>query len=789
MAQKYDFINEGLLDAADKYFRLVNYLSAAQLYLKDNFLLEEELIQDHIKNRLLGHWGTVPGINFIYLNLNLLVKRHKQKTLLVVGPGHGFPALLSNLYLEGTLGEFYTQYKHSKEGIAQLIKYFSWPGGFPSHANPETPGVILEGGELGYSLSTSFGAAFDNPDLLVACVIGDGEAETGPLATSWHSTKFLNPKESGAVLPIVSINKYKISGPTILGSMSNEELENLFKGYGYTPLIVEEDDIFTNMMEKMEDAYQLIKQIQKDARENNKINKPKWPVILMKSKKGWTAPEKKHEKMLENSFRSHGIPLSKVKSDEYEFNLLKDWLQSYKVEELYDENYEVIEDITKLIPEENLRIGMNKNVNNVKIDPLNLPKIKKYKTEIDKKALKTTVQSNMVKLGKYMSDVVAKNNNNIRIMCPDEIESNKLEVFFESTKRVYLWPVPEASEDMHKTGRVMEILSEHTLQGWLQGYLLTGRHGIFISYESFIMIISSMVDQYSKFLKQAANVSWRKPVPSLNIILTSTGWRQDHNGYSHQNPGFISSLLNDYSETTNIYFPQDTNTLLITMQEALKSTNGINLIIAGKRELPQYLDIEEAEKQIEQGAKRWKHIGNVDDDPDIVFAAAGDYATQEVTAAIKMLKVYAPELRTRFIGVSSIGCSKIGGKTNILNLSKWEFEHLFTKDKQIIFSYHGYAEDIKTLMFNHFASHRFHIHGYKERGTTTTPFDMQVVNECSRLHLAIEAIEYASRTNKSVRDRKRELEQHFKDLLKRHKEYISENGDDLQEIKDIWQTS
>ncbi|HEC64818.1 MAG TPA: phosphoketolase family protein [bacterium] len=771
-----------LISAQKKYFRLVNYISAAQLYLKDNFLLETQLKKEHIKDRILGHWGTVPGLNFIYMNLNRLIKKYKQEIMLINGPGHGYPSLLSNLYLEGSLGHFYPEYQVGKESIGKLIKNFSWPGGFPSHANPETPGVILEGGELGYALSTAFGAAFDNPNLIVACVVGDGEAETGPTATAWHSTKFLNPKTDGVVLPIVHINKYKISGPTIYGTMSNEELDHLFKGYGYTPIFVEESGIFENMIDTTEKAYQLIKEIKKSPPE-----KPKWPVILMKSMKGWTGPHESKGIIIEDSFRSHGIPLEKPKSDPLELDLLEKWLESYKIEELLDKNFQPIKEIKKLIPKKDMRIGMNKHANNLVSRPLNLPKIENYELRSRIKSgtnNKSLTASSTAELSKYLRDIIKENPDNFRIMSPDETESNKLHPLFEVTKRRYIWPVPKESENISPDGRIMEMLSEHTLEGWMQGYVLTGRNALFISYEAFMMIIASMVDQYSKFLKQSKDIKWRRSLPSLNFLLTSTSWRQDHNGYSHQNPGFISSTLNDYTESTNIYFPPDANTLLAATERALQSENKINIIIAGKRHIPQHLSLKKAREQTSHGLLWWKGKGTNDKDPDIVFAASGDYSTLESISAIKILKKLLPEVNTRFVSVSEITSFGVGDNCRKCRADKSLLTRTFTKDKPVLYSYHGYPEDIKSLLYNHEFANRFHIFGYQEKGTTTTPFDMQVANSCSRLHLVLKALELL-RSSKKLKKKLEKTESYMQELLKKHHLETKETGMDIDEIRNF----
>lgn len=778
------YLNNEDLVALNKYLRLADYIGAAQLYLKDNQLLEEELKPEHIKERILGHWGTVPGLNFIYACLNLVIKHRKQETMFIAGPGHGYPSLLANLYLEESLANFYPDYRVGKESLKRLIREFSWPGGFPSHSNPETPGAIHEGGELGYALSTAFGAALDNPNLVVACVVGDGEAETGPTAAAWHSTKFLNPLTDGAVLPILHINKFKISGPTIFGTMDDEELENLFKGYGYKPYIVSGDILYEPMLSALDSAITDIKDIQSQAISGSYPLKPKWPVILLRSKKGWNGPKELKGLPIEDSFRSHGIPLEKVKKDETEFSVLKNWLESYELSELLDAEFKPIPEILDILPEKDLRMGMTKHGNGGAIaKELILPDLQIYEYSSFEPAKEYA--SSMGRLGEYLRDVIKLNPRNFRIMSPDETESNKLHSLFEVTDRGYMWPVPFGSENIGPEGRVMEILSEHTLQGWLQGYTLTGRHGVFISYEAFMMIVASMVDQYSKFLKQSDLISWRSPVPSMNIVLTSNAWRQDHNGFSHQNPGFISSVLNDQCNKVNVHFPADANMLLATMEDCLRTKNMVNVIITGKRELPQYMSIQEARLQIKSGINRWVWAGNHDSDPDVVFVATGDYMTQETLAAIKILKDIAPEMRTRFINISELTCFGIGDNRNLCRISLREFRELFTADREIIYNYHGYPEDIKHLIYNHPDAHRFHIKGYVEKGTTTTPFDMVVQNGTDRYSLAIEAIEYASAVNNEILIKKGTLQKQLEDILEKHRHFIKEHGEDIPEVTEF----
>lgn len=774
-------ISESILLSLTKYLRLVNYISAAQLYLKDNFLLDEPLTREHLKKRILGHWGTVPGINFVYANLNILAKRHNQKTMFVVGPGHGYPALLSNLYLEGSLGEFYPEYKYSKQALGKLIKNFSWPGGFPSHANPETPGVILEGGELGYSLSSAFGACFDNPDLLVACLVGDGEAETGPLAAAWQSNKFLNPAEDGAVLPILHVNKYKISGPTIFGTMSEQELTDYFTGLGYHPMIVSGDILYEPMLQAIEDSYQMIQTI----KANPHSPKPKWPMIVLITKKGWTGPVSVHGKMIEDSFRSHGVPLEKVHDDTIEFEELARWLASYKVTELIDSNGRPKKEIMELLPPNDLRLGMCKNANGGSISTeLILPELRSLAID-DDELLSSKRIGNMSVLAKYLRDLIKANPNNFRLMSPDETESNKLSSIFEVTNRRYNWPIPEGSENFSTNGRVMEILSEHTLQGWLEGYVLTGRHGVFITYEAFGMIVASMIDQYTKFLKQSKNIKWRKPLPSLNIVLTSSSWRQDHNGFSHQNPGLITSLLNDYSNFVRIHFPVDANMLLATANEVFKSKNVVNLIVAGKRELPQYLSVAQSLEQMKSGINSWDFIGNRSQNPDVVFTATGDTPTKEIIATIQILKKDLPELATRFVSISEITCFGIGDHPTATTINDTQFTKIFGSETPIIYAYHGYPEDVKQLIFQHPESNRFHIHGYQEKGTTTTPFDMLVVNNCSRYQLAIEAIELTIKKKSSLKPKGQEAITKYKKLLELHQTYIKEHGEDIPEVSNF----
>lgn len=776
----------------DLYLRYTNYIGAAQLYLKQNCLLRNELKTDDIKDRILGHWGTVPGLNFIYAHLNYLVQKYDLNMMFIAGPGHGAPAVIANLFAEASLHEYYPELRLDEKGTAHLIKMFSWPGGFPSHTNPGTPGAILEGGELGYSLSTAFGAVLDNPDLIVACVVGDGEAESGPLAASWHSNKFLNPAESGAVLPILHINGYKITGPTIYGTMSDDELQHYFTGLGYEPIFVDVTDVSKHnyhekMMKGMERAYQMIRAIQKKARKSKEpILKPKWPVILFRSLKGWSGIKDLHGHKVEGTYRSHGIPAGHPKTDAEELKRVRDWLTSYKFTELVDEKGRPKPEVLRYVPKGGLRMGMNKHaLGGAMRKPLKLPVLKKYEVKCSKEYCDIEVGNTSIG-AKYMRDIFKLNARakNFRFMCPDETESNKLQALFEVTKRAFVWPVKSYDENLSPSGRVMEVLNEHSLQGWLEGYLLTGRHGMFATYEAFATIVASMVDQYAKFLKQSSHVKWRKPISSLNYLLTSVGWRQEHNGYSHQNPSFISNLVEKHGAFCSVYFPVDANSLLVILEDCFKRTNSINVIVAGKQPMPQWLTLDEARKELKTGAGRWDWINpDAARDPDVVMAAAGDVPVQESMAAIWWLRKLCPELKIRFVNVSEITALGIGDERHPLALADKDFAHYFTQDRHVIFNFHGYPGVIQKLMFGHGALERFCIRGYIEEGTTTTPFDMVVRNKTSRFHLAIEALKHASKHNPEVAKKAPALIKKFEQQLKEHSAYIVKHGIDIPEIE------
>ncbi len=775
-----------------KYLRYVDYLGAAQLYLKDNFFLKEELRPEHFKARILGHWGTVPGLNFIYANLNYLVYKHKCNMLLITGPGHGAPAILANLFAEETLKEFYPQYTVDEKGSGQIIKDFSWPHTpFPSHVTPTVPGSILEGGELGYSLSTAFGSVMDNPDLISAVVVGDGEAETGPIAAAWHSNKWLNPKTSGAVLPIVHINGYKICNPTLYGTMDDKELTLLFKGYGYEPLIVKEPNVEKKMIEATEKAYQMIRAIQKKARSSKTpILKPKWPVILLRTPKGWKGIHDYHGHLVEGSFHSHGIPIDHPSNDPDALDAVRGWLSDYKVSELIDRKGRPTKEVMQFVPKGKYRIGMNKHaIGGNFYKKLKLPDLKKYEIKVKNRG--ENYAGSMGTGAKYLRDVIKNNLKTFRLLCPDEIESNKLGAIFETTQRAYMWPVKSTDEDIHPDGRAMEMLSEHTLQGWYQGYLLTGRHGIFVSYEAFATIITSMLDQYAKFLKQAFRVKWRKPIPGAVYLLSSLGWRQDHNGFSHQNPSFVSNLLQKHGQFCQIYYPADANSFLVALEETFSRPDSISVIVAGKRELPQWLSVKEAREQSKVGLGIWEWVGGKEGskDPDVVLASAGDYITEEALYAVRMCKELIPELKIRYVNVSELTAIGLGDFCSINHegscLTEAGFNKYFTTDRPVVFNYHGYVNDLEQVLWPHTDSDRFTLHGYKEEGSTTTPFDLKVSNGVSCYHVVMDLVEQGAKRNKIVAKKKDKIIKMLNDKIASHRAYIEKYGDDPEEVKSI----
>jgi xylulose-5-phosphate/fructose-6-phosphate phosphoketolase len=743
------------IESLKKYVRAANYLSAAQIYLQDNVLLKEPLSPTDIKPRLLGHWGTCPGINFVYANLNALIDKYSLDMMLVVGPGHGFPAIQANLFLEGTLEKVYPELTRSEEGIKHLFKNFSWPYGFPSHSNPGTPGVILEGGELGYSLSTAYGAVLDNPGLIVACIVGDGEAETGPLAGSWHINKLVDRSTNGAVLPILHLNGYKISGPTVFGRMSNEELTNLFRGYGYKPYIVEGDDdnVYGDMQKTLEAVYESIR------------TKKSSPMIILRTPKGWTGIKELKGEKIEGNYLSHQVVAPEAKSDEVELKALESWLKSYNFHELFDgKNF--VREIEELIPQEDYRMGLNRHTLSVDYIPLKLPFVEKYCEDASRPG--TIGSSSMRRAGEYLREVFELNKYNFRLMSPDETYSNKLDKIFKATSRAFTYPTKPWDKDISRDGKVMEMLSEHNLQGLLQGYILTGRHGIFATYEAFVQIIASMADQYAKFLKASRDIEWRGQTSSLNYILTSSGWRQEHNGFSHQNPGFISDMMQRPGCFVNVYFPPDGNSTLFVLEKCLKSEKEINIIVAGKTLEPRWLTPDLARKELEQGLMTWDFAS--DESPDIVLSGIGDYLTKEALAAIDIVKRDAPDIKLRFVSVMSL--SKLD------KLDKETFNTYFSADKPIIFNFHGYSQLLEGILFKIDGTQgRTSVHGYEENGSTTTPFDMMVRNGTSRYDLAIEIFDKMGR---------KELSAKYRAKIDELKDYIKANGVDPDEIAN-WQ--
>ncbi len=782
------------LEAIARYRRATNYLAAAQIYLQDNVLLKEPLRPEHIKSRLLGHWRTCPGINLVYAHLNRLIRRYDVNMFLVTGPGHGAPANLANLYLEGSLQKFYPELSLDAAGLQEFIKRFSWPGGFPSHLYPGIPGTIHEGGELGYALATSFGAVMDNPDLVVACIVGDGEAETGPTATAWHSYKYLDPTESGAVLPILHLNGYKISSPTIYGSMSDAQLQQLFTGYGYQVRIVKDADLDVDVYAAMDWAYHEISSIQQAARSGNPIDQLQWPLLILRSPKGLSGIKEMDDQPIEGSYRSHQVPAREVKTKPYQLQLLEDWLRSYHVEELFDSLGQPIPEILELCPQGDRRMGCNPHTLGGRIrKPLNLPIIAEYEVAIERVATTQMCQrgenriSNTEQVANYLKSVIESNPKTFRIFSPDELESNRLTKVFDVTQRNFQLPV--AQHDSHigaNGGRVLEILSEHTCQAWLQGYLLTGRYGMFPSYEAFLGIITTMMDQYAKFIKFSQDFPWRLPVASLNYLESSTLWRQEHNGFSHQNPGFINSVLDQQAQYARVYLPPDANCLISTIDHCLQSTGYVNLVVANKNPMPQWLSMAEAIAHCRAGASVWSWA-SIDQgiNPDIVFVGIGDSPTVEVLAAAHILRSEMPELRVRVVNVTDLLI--LEDKTaHPHGLDTEMFDALFTPNQPVIINFHGYPSVVKQLLFGRPNLGRFHINGYREEGTTTTPFDMHVRNRTSRYHLIMQAIKLASAQNPLVAVRAVSCVHHYEYILQDHQRFIQENGDDPAEITN-WQ--
>ena len=776
------------LDQINSYWMATNYLAVGQIYLQDNPLLKEPLRQEHIKARLLVHWGTSPGLNFIYVHLNRLIKQTNAEILYVCGPGHGAPAILANTYLEGTYSETYPLVTQDSEGMKRLFRQFSAPGGIPSHVSAHTPGSINEGGELGYSLLHAFGAAFDNPELIVACVVGDGEAETCPLEGSWKSLSFLNPVRDGAVLPILHLNGYKISSPTILARKDNKDLEELFEGFGYKVFFVEGDDpmrIHKVMVDVLDEAYAKIRSLQAAAREKGKIEITGWPMIILRTPKGWTGPKGTEDIPIEGSFRSHQVPLTDVKFNHEKLVLLEQWLRSYHPEKLFDENGKLNNELAELSPRADKRMSSNLSTNGGQLlKELLMPDFKQYAVQVKEPGKEISEATR--NFGKFLRDIFKLNevNGNFRLFCPDETSSNRLESVFEVTDRCFMEKILPKDVNLSKDGRVMEVLSEHLCQGWLEGYLLTGRHGLFPCYEAFVTIIDSMFNQHAKWIKTTNELPWRKPIASLNYLLTSHSWRQDHNGYSHQGPGFIDTVVNKKSTVIRIYFPPDANTLLSVMDHCLQSKNYVNLVVAGKQPQLQWLDMDSAIAHCKQGASVWEWAGNDNgNEPDVVLACAGDVPTLETIAAACLLRQLLPELKVRVVNVVDL-MSLSPESSHPHGLNEVLFESLFTNTAHVIFAFHGYVRIIHDLVHGRPDPARFHVRGFMEEGTTTTPFDMVVLNNMSRFQLAMEAVRRVPHFNQKGK----KFILYCENKLKEHKQYIHENLDDMPEIKN-WKWS
>ena len=764
----------------DAWWRAANYLSVGQVYLLANPLLRQPLKIEDTKPRLLGHWGTVPELNFLYVHLNRIITARDLNLLFIAGPGHGAPGVVANCWLEGTYSERYPEVPQSEAGMARLFKQFSFPGGIPSHAAPETPGSIHEGGELGYSLAHAFGAVFDNPDLIVACVVGDGEAETGPLATAWHGNKFLNTVRDGAVLPILHLNGYKIANPTILARIPHAELESLFKGYGYTPIFVEGDDpkdMHPKMAAAFDQAFDAIAAIQKKARTENNSERPIWPMIVLRSPKGWTCPKTVDGLKTEGFWRAHQVPFTLEKPEH--LPLLEYWMKSYRPEELFDASGKLVPEIAALAPKGTRRMSANPHANGGELKrPLELPDHTAYAAKVEKPGAHCAESTKI--MGAYLRDVLknSEKDRNFRLFGPDETDSNRLMAVFEATPRTWEEPIYSYDTFLAPEGRVMEILSEHSCQGWLEGYLLTGRHGLFNCYEAFIHIVDSMVNQHAKWLKSSREVPWRRHIASLNYLLTSHVWRQDHNGFSHQDPGFIDYVTNKKADTVRVYFPPDANTLLCITDHCLRSWSRINVIVAGKQPEPQWLTMDAAIKHCSQGIGVWEWASNDRGGaPDVVMGCCGDVPTLETLAAVDLLRREQPDIKIRVVNVVDLMALQSPSQ-HPHGLEDSEFDALFTRDKPVVFAYHGYPTLIHRLTYKRANHDNFHVHGFMEEGTTTTPFDMVVRNKLDRFHLVESVLDYVPRAGAVY------LRQKLRDWLVDHEAYIRERGTDMPMIRD-----
>jgi xylulose-5-phosphate/fructose-6-phosphate phosphoketolase len=766
------------------YWRAANYLSVGQIYLLDNPLLREPLRLEHVKPRLLGHWGTTPGLNFIYVHFNRLINKHDLNVIYITGPGHGGPGLVANTYLEGTYSEFYPNIPCNAEGIQRLFKQFSFPGGIPSHVAPETPGSIHEGGELGYALVHAYGAAFDNPDLLVCCVVGDGEGETGPMATSWHSNKFLNPERDGAVLPILHLNGYKIANPTVLGRLSDDELTSLFNGYGYKPYFVEGDKpeaMHQLMARTLDTVLADIWAIQEDARSQGFSRRPIWPMIIMRTPKGWTGPKVVDGKPMEGTWRAHQVPFADLANKPKHLKLLEDWMKSYKPEELFDGEGKLLQELAELAPQAERRMGANPHANGgLLLRDLAMPDFSQYAVEVPKPG--TVIAEATRELGKFLRDVMKLNteSKNFRVMGPDETASNRLGALYEVTDKEFTEPILPTDEHLSPDGRVMEVLSEHMCQGWLEGYLLTGRHGFFSCYEAFIHIVDSMFNQHAKWLNVTRHIPWRRPIASLNYLLSSHVWRQDHNGFSHQDPGFIDHVVNKKAYVVRVYLPPDANTLLSVADHCLRSRHYVNVIVAGKQPALQWLNMVQAIEHCTSGLGIWSWASTDEGtEPDAVMACAGDIPTLETLAAVDLLRQHFPDIKLRVVNVVDLMTLQPSTE-HPHGLTDHEFDSMFTADRPVVFAYHGYPWLIHRMTYRRTNHANMHVRGYKEEGTTTTPFDMTVMNDLDRYHLAGDVVDRVPRLAR--------VGAHFKQFLRNklvaHKLYIKQHGDDMPEIRD-----
>jgi xylulose-5-phosphate/fructose-6-phosphate phosphoketolase len=765
------------------YWRAANYLSVGQIYLYANPMLREPLKLEHVKPRLLGHWGTTPGLNFIYVHFNRLINKYDLNVIYICGPGHGGPGMVANTYLEGTYTELYPNIQQNEEGMRRLFKQFSFPGGIPSHAAPETPGSIHEGGELGYSLAHAYGAVFDNPDLLACCVVGDGESETGPLATSWHSNKFLNPARDGAVLPILHLNGYKIANPTVPGRLSDDKLIRLFTGYGYKPYFVEGDEpeaMHQAMAATLDAVVEEIHAIQNEARSKGSSTLPNWPMIIMRSPKGWTGPKFVDGKPVEGTWRAHQVPVADLALKPEHLKILEDWMKSYRPEELFDESGKLIPELAELAPKGARRMGANPHANGgLLLKDLVMPDFRNYAVPVAKPGTETSESTKV--LGAFLRDVMKLNlgARNFRVLGPDETASNRLETLYQATGKVWMEPLRPTDENLSPDGRVMEVLSEHMCQGWLEGYLLTGRHGFFSCYEAFIHIVDSMFNQHAKWLKVTRDIPWRRPISSLNYLLTSHVWRQDHNGFSHQDPGFIDYVMNKKADIIRVYLPPDANCLLSVADHCLRSRHYVNVIVAGKQPELQWLDMDAAIEHCTEGIGVWSWASTDQGaEPDVVMACAGDVPTLETLAAVDLLRQHFPDIRIRVINVVDLMTLQPSTE-HPHGLSDRDFDSMFGADKHIIFAYHGYPWLIHRLTYRRAGHDNLHVRGYKEEGTTTTPFDMTVMNDLDRYHLAGDVVDRVPRLQRVGAH----FKQFLRDRLVEHKQYVHEHGDDMPEVK------